>query len=57
MTPKEPKEKQIIVEQILVHGYVVHANGKKSPFVFDKTAFTPRALEPIFQEVGGHYGV
>ena len=51
------KEKKIIVEQVLVHGYVVHANGKKSPFVFDKTAFTGKALDPILREVGGHYGV
>ena len=26
------KEKQIIVEQIVVTGYIKHANGKKSPF-------------------------
>jgi hypothetical protein len=55
MTTK--KEKNIIVEQVLVHGYVVHANGKKSPFVFDKTAFSAKALDPILREVGGHYGV
>ena len=55
MTTK--KEKKIIVEQVLVTGYVVHSNGKKSPFVFDKTAFTKMALDPVLREVGGHYGV
>jgi hypothetical protein len=55
MTTK--KEKKIIVEQVIVTGYVVHANGKKSPFVFDKTAFSGKALDPVLREVGGHYGV
>ena len=53
MTTK--KEKQIIVEQVYVHGYIVHSNGKKSPFVFDKSVFEPKELEGIFNAVGRIY--
>ena len=47
MTTKE-KEKQIIVEQVVVTGYVKHANGRKTPFSFDKKTLEPKDLESIF---------
>lgn len=46
------KEKQIIVENVIVKGYVKHGNGKKTMFEFDKTALEPKSLEKIFEEVG-----
>ena len=49
MTTK--KEKQIIVEQVLVSGYVKHINGRKSPFVFDKMTFDPKDLTGIFKRI------
>ena len=55
MTTKKEKQKQIIVEQVYVHGYLVHTNGKKSPFVFDKSVFDPKDLEGIFNGVGRIY--
>lgn len=54
MTTK--KEKQIIVEQVVVTGYIKHSNGKKSPFVFDKKDFEPKDLESIFNGLGRIYG-
>jgi hypothetical protein len=39
------KEKQIIVEQVVVTGYVKHANGRKTPFSFDKKTLEPKDLE------------
>ena len=47
VTTKE-KEKQIIVEQVVVTGYVKHANGRKTPFSFDKKTLEPKDLESIF---------
>jgi len=49
MTTK--KEKQIIVEQVVVTGYVVHGNGRKTPFSFNKTDLEPKDLESIFNGV------
>ena len=46
MTDK--KEKQIIVEQVVVTGYVKHSNGRKTPFSFDKKTLEPKDLESIF---------
>ena len=53
MTDK--KEKQIIVEQVVVTGYVKHSNGRKTPFSFDKKTFEPKDLEGIFNGVGRIY--
>jgi len=55
MVTIEKKQKQIIVEQIVVTGYVKHNNGRKSPFAFDKKAFEPKDLEGIFNGVGRIY--
>jgi hypothetical protein len=49
MTDK--KEKQIIVEQVVVTGYVVHGNGRKTPFSFNKHDLKPEDLEGIFNGV------
>ncbi len=53
MTDK--KQKQIIVEQIMVTGYVKHGNGRKTKFEFDKKAFEPKDLESIFSGLGRIY--
>ena len=53
MTDK--KQKQIIVEQVVVTGYIKHANGRKSPFVYDKKDFEPKVFEKIFEELGRKY--
>lgn len=53
MTTK--KEKQIIVEQVIVTGYVIHGNGRKTPFSFNKNDFKPEHLEGIFNGVGRIY--
>ena len=44
----DKKQKQIIVEQVVVTGYIQHANGKKSPFAYDKKDLEPKDLESIF---------
>ena len=46
------KNKTIIVENVLVKGYIKHTNGKKTMFEFNKQDFTPSAFEKIFEEVG-----
>ena len=51
----EKKEKQIIVEQVVVTGYVKHGNGRKSPFSFNKNDFKPNDLVGIFEGVGRIY--
>jgi len=48
-------KKTIIVENVLVKGYIKHANGRKTPFEFNKQDFTPKAFEKIFEEVGGKF--
>ena len=48
-------KKTIIVENVLVKGYIKHANGKKTMFEFNKQDFTPKAFEKIFEEVGGKF--
>ena len=53
MTDK--KQKQIIVEQVVVTGYVKHANGRKSPFAFNKTDFDAKDLQSILDGVGRMY--
>jgi len=45
-------KKTIIVENVLVKGYIKHANGRKTMFEFNKQDFTPKAFEKIFEEVG-----
>ena len=45
-------KKTIIVENVLVKGYIKHANGRKTPFEFNKQDFTPKAFEVIFQQLG-----
>ena len=54
MTDKE-KGKQIIVEQVIVTGYVKHSNGRKSPFSFDKKTLEPKDLESIFNGIARIY--
>ncbi len=44
--------KTIIVENVLVKGYIKHANGKKTMFEFNRQDFSPVAFEKIFEEVG-----
>ncbi len=51
----EKKEKQIIVEQVVVTGYVKHANGRKTPFSFDKKTLEPKDLESIFTGIARIY--
>jgi len=53
MTTK--KEKQIIVEQVVVTGYVVHGNGRKTPFSFNKNDLKPNDLIGIFDAIGRIY--
>ena len=50
MTDKE-KGKQIIVEQVIVTGYVKHSNGRKSPFSFNKNDFKPNDLVGVFEGI------
>ena len=45
-------KKTIIVENVLVKGYIKHANGKKTMFEFNRQDFSPVAFEKIFEEVG-----
>jgi len=45
-------KKTIIVENVLVKGYIKHPNGRKTPFEFNKQDFAPSAFEKIFEEVG-----
>jgi hypothetical protein len=45
------KEKQIIVEDIVVKGYVKHGNGRKTPFEFNKHDLNLASLDKIFVEV------
>jgi hypothetical protein len=49
------KEKQIIVEDVIVKGYVKHGNGRKTPFEFNKHMLKPESLEKIFIEVGSKF--
>ena len=55
MVTNEKKQKQIIVEQVIVTGYVKHSNGRKSPFSYNKNDFEPKDLEGIFNGVGRIY--
>ena len=56
MTTKEKDtRKQIIVEQVVVTGYIKHVNGRKSPFSYNKTDFKPNDLVGIFEGVGRIY--
>ena len=45
------KEKQYIVEQVMVTGYVIHTNGRKTPFAFNKDDLNPNDLLGIFDGV------
>ena len=49
------KEKQIIVEDVVVKGYVKHGNGRKTPFEFNKHDLKPTSLEKIFNEIGSKF--
>lgn len=51
VTTEKKKEKEFIVEQVVVTGYVKHTNGKKSPFAFDKTTFDPKDLTGICKRI------
>jgi len=55
MVTTEKKQKQIIVEQVVVTGYVKHANGRRSPFAFNKTDFEAKDLQSILDGVGRMY--
>ena len=55
MATIEKKQKQIIVEQIVVTGYVKHANGRKSPFSYNKNDFEAKDLQSILNGVGRIY--
>jgi len=55
VTTEKKKEKQIIVEQVIVTGYVKHANGRKSPFAFNKNDFEAKDLQSILNGVGRIY--
>lgn len=48
-------KKTIIVENVLVKGYIKHPNGRKTLFEFNKQDFSPSAFEKIFQEVGNKF--
>jgi len=45
------KEKQYIVEQVVVTGYVIHGNGRKTPFSFNKNDLKPNDLLGIFDGI------
>ena len=49
------KQKLIVVSNVIVKGYVKHANGRKTMFEFMKNDFEPKALAGIFQELGRKY--
>jgi hypothetical protein len=49
------KQKEIIVSNVIVRGYVKHGNGKKTLFEFNKNDFEPKSLEKIFEELGRKY--
>ena len=56
MVTTEKKQKQIIVEQVIVTGYVKHSNGRKSPFSYNKNDFDAKDLQSILNGVGKIYG-
>ena len=49
------KQKEIIVSNVIVRGYVKHANGRKTMFEFNKHDFEAKSLEKIFDELGRKY--
>ena len=49
------KQKQIVVSNVIVKGYVKHANGRKTMFEFTKHDFEPEAMIGIFKELGRKY--
>jgi hypothetical protein len=51
----DKKQKEIIVSNVRVKGYVKHVNGKKTMFDFSKHGFEPKSLEKIFEELGRKY--
>jgi hypothetical protein len=51
----DKKQKEIIVSNVRVKGYVKHVNGKKTLFDFSKHDFEPKSLEKIFEELGRKY--
>jgi hypothetical protein len=55
MVTNEKKQKQIIVEQVIVTGYVKHSNGRKSPFSYNKNDFEAKDLQSILNGVGRIY--
>ena len=50
------KPKTIIVENVLVKGYIKHPNGRKTMFEFNKHDFKPNSLVKIFEELASKYG-
>jgi hypothetical protein len=51
----DKKQKEIIVSNVRVKGYVKHVNGKKTMFDFSKHDFESKSLEKIFEELGRKY--
>jgi hypothetical protein len=51
----DKKQKEIIVSNVRVKGYVKHVNGRKTMFDFSKHDFEPKSLEKIFEELGRKY--
>jgi len=49
------KKKEIIVEEIIVSGYVKHSNGRKTKFAFDKKVFTAKEVDGILNGIGRIY--
>ena len=51
----EKKQKELVVSHVIVKGYVKHANGRKSPFAFNKNDFDAKDLQSILDGVGRIY--
>ena len=49
-------KKEIVVSNVIVRGYVKHANGRKTMFEFNKHDFKPNSLVKIFEELADKYG-
>jgi hypothetical protein len=51
----DKKQKELVVSNVIVRGYVKHTNGRKTMFEFNKHDFEPKAFEKIFEELGRKY--
>ena len=50
-------QKTIIVENVLVKGYIKHANGRKTMFEFNKQDFKPSSFEKYLRKWVGSFNV